>query len=168
MLCRAIVLHHNYKGIPQQIKIKNKNGLKRKFNFCSQIVMCFKRLNEKWMCIRCGPLHTFMRLLKRLHFHWFIFHQWCIDGFDLICNVWIKTLHLSIIYIILPLSVAPVSKTEPNHKCKISRSTVKVKFFLVNLFNCLKNYLLRSDCKKKKKCANLKIPRLFVYTKLRD
>lgn len=94
---------------------------------------------------------TFTRLLKRLHFHWFIFHQWCIDGFDLICNVWIKTLHLSIIYIILPLSVAPVSKTEPNHKCKISRSTVKVKFFLVNLFNCLKNYLLRSDCKKKKK-----------------
>lgn len=87
---------------------------------------------------------TLMQLLKRLLFHWFIFRQWCIDGFDLICNVWIKTLHLSIIYIILPLSVAPVSKTEPNQKRKISRSTVKVTFFLVNLFNCLKNYLLRS------------------------
>lgn len=63
--------------------------------------------------------NTFIQLLMRLNFHRFMFRQWCIDDFDFICNVWVKTLNLSIKCIFLPLSVAPVIKAELNQKRKI-------------------------------------------------
>lgn len=97
---------------------------------------------------------TFMQLLMRLHFHRFMFRQWCVDDFDFICNVWVN---LSIICIFLPLSVAPVTKPELNQKRKICVDQPwKLFFFLVNVFNCLKKYHLRSDWKKKWQPGNPK------------
>lgn len=124
MLCRAIVLHHNCKGIPhhkKKYKIK-KNNIKEEVQFLQPNYNVLQEIEWEMNVFPVWPVaawtnDTFMQLLMRLHFHRFMFRQWCVDDFDFICNVWVN---LSIICIFLPLSVAPVTKPELNQKRKIS------------------------------------------------
>jgi len=81
---------------------------------------------------------TFMQLLMRLNFHWFMFRQWCIDDFDLICSVRVK---MWVLYAYLSLSLWLLSLNPSSIKSAKSVSInceSYIFFFVVNVFNCLK------------------------------